>query len=128
MAFTLPNFNLTANVWHYATWFGQMPGTIPVPDFTTACNLALGKRQAGASAFSEWLLLPALTDVRDKRKNPTLTPQGDVVEVPAGSGRYYAVVEVDDIGKGFANEHRFAICQMDPTNFPQLPLWPEPYP
>jgi hypothetical protein len=46
------------------------------------------------------------------------------VEVPAGSGRYYEVVQVDDAGKGFPNEHRIAglIATVD------LGMWPVPYP
>jgi len=39
MAFTLPNFNLTANILRMAA------GTY-VPVGTTVCNLAMGRRQA----------------------------------------------------------------------------------
>jgi hypothetical protein len=128
MAYVLPTFNLTINVWHYATYFGNFPTVIPTPDFTVAANLALGRRINQAFNQNMWLLLPPLTDIRDGIKNVPLTPHGDYVEVPAGSGRYYAVLEVDDIGKGFANEHRCAVIEFNKTSFPTLPDWPEPYP
>lgn len=125
--FTLPQFNLSINIWHYATWFGQFPGTIPAPDVVTTCNLALGKRISPPGAFFMWALLPALTDIRDGLKSPA-TGNGDIVEVPAGSGRYYFVESVDDAGKGFANEHRVAAIMHSNLAFTFLPDWPVPYP
>jgi hypothetical protein len=129
MAFTLPTFNLTANVWHYATWFGNFPTTIPAPDLVIACNLAVGKRQAGGFISSMWLLCPALTDIRDEIHERFIPSHGDIVEVPAGSGRYYGVAEMDDAGKGFANEHRVAQLTLGTPFTPVLPAWPHyPYP
>ena len=128
MPFTLPTFNLTANIWHYATWFGNFPTVIPAPDATTLCNLAVGRRVSGSTNIDMWLLMPIGTDIRDKQKAPTASPQPDIVEVPAGSGRYYMVQTVDDAGKGFANEHRVATINGDVAAFPVLPEWPEPYP
>jgi hypothetical protein len=54
---------------------------------------------------SMFLCLPKLTDVR---------PRGSIsfhdnVEVPAGSGRLYQAVAVDDVGKGFFNEYRITL-------------------
>lgn len=74
------------------------------------------------------LLLPALTDVRDF----SCLSGNDVVEVPAGSGRWYQVMSVDDAGKGFSNEHRIAwICKIsdrsNSVDFPGL-YWPTPIP
>jgi hypothetical protein len=64
------------------------------------------------------LLVPALTDVRGPQD-----PVGpDMVEVPAGSGRWYQVVFVDDIAKGFSNEHRTA------SIFALYASWTPPYP
>jgi hypothetical protein len=111
MSFNLPQFNLHCNVWH-------APAIPPVgaPDLDTLGNLAWGRRvnvtSTGGTSFlgtpllCMTLLLPKLTDVRGD-------PAGgaDVVEVPAGSGRFYRIVFVDDIGKGFANEHRAAVLQ-----------------
>jgi hypothetical protein len=63
------------------------------------------------------LLLPMLTDIRSDEKGPG----SDWAEVPAGSGRFYQVVYVEDIGKGFSNEHRGAMLI-------PYPPWPIPYP
>jgi hypothetical protein len=50
------------------------------------------------------VLLPSRTDVRDQ-----LTSGGtDVIECPAGTGRYYTVGLVDDVARGFDNEYRLA--------------------
>jgi hypothetical protein len=64
-----------------------------------------------------WLRLPALTDVRDTKSGG----MPDILEVPAGSGRFYTSVWVDDIALGFANEHRFAILAGKSP-------WPLPFP
>lgn len=129
MAFTLPTFNLTINIWHYATWFGNFPTVIPAADATSLANLATGKRVTqGALVIHMMLLLPALTDVRGEN-NEALTPShGDIVEVPQGSGRYYGVYAVDDSGKGFANEHRWALLTIESPFKIVLPAWPIPYP
>jgi hypothetical protein len=64
-----------------------------------------------------YFLFPPGTDIRDGSG-----PSGiDSLECPAGSGRYYYVTNVDDIAKGFANEHRYALVQ-------KYPPWPEPIP
>jgi len=122
MAFTLPSFPLTINIYDN----GGGPGG--APRVVTVCNLAYGKRvmtqywswgqdiPPSSSVFG-LILLPPLTDIRDG-----FCPGGsDVVEVPAGSGRTYTVDMVDDLGKGFANEHRFAMLCKSGT-------WPEPIP
>lgn len=115
MAFPLPTFNLTCNIQSY-------PGG--VTRVTSPCNLAFGRRvnvastggtgSTGIMVVCMTLLLPALTDCRTPTPGalPDSTPTVvDQVEVPAGSGRKYWVVFCDDIGKGFANEHRVAILQ-----------------
>jgi hypothetical protein len=122
MSFTLPTFNLLCNVW---------TGTAPPPGARRAqfpCNLAWGRRVNTSldSVGAFWpttILLPALADIR------TITQTGvasgnDVVEVPAGSGRYYVAEHVDDIGKGFSNEHRGAIL----IATRQYGDWPTPIP
>lgn len=108
MAFTLPDFNITCNV-------HGVVGGVHTFRLSSACNLAVGKRviwpvgagsqTGGSSALMAQLLLPPGTDVRDS----SCGGQMDIVEVPAGSGRWYIVVGVDDFGKGFANEHRCAV-------------------
>jgi hypothetical protein len=119
MAFTVPVFNLTANIWTF--------GTHPAPPrVVTVCNLAMRRQVAavyqGQSfptdvAASMYLLMPPRTDVRGGYSS---TGQ-DLVEVPAGTGRFYAVLWVDDVGRGFPNEYRLALIQqMAPLATP----WP----
>jgi hypothetical protein len=118
MGFTVPTFNLSVNVW-------RSGGTPPAPpDLVLFGNLAWGKRvQTGMADFDTLLseriqlLLPAGSDVR----SVVCAATADNVEVPAGSGRVYFVMFVDDIGKGFSNEHRVAVLQQRPT-------WPAPIP
>lgn len=123
-SYTIPTFNLLINIWR-----GTTPITNP-PDVTTMGNLAWGNRinnmtsrtytggtpTVTHNSAAMTLLLPKLTDIRG------LIPafgQGDTVEAPAGSGRYYTTLYVDDIGKGFANEHRAAIISMTtPVTYP----------
>lgn len=116
MAFVVPTFPLTVNIWRNAAFGGP-------PSLTSPGNLAMGHRsypslsQAALPAFSPILLLPKLTDVRTNRKGGL----SDFVEVPAGSGRTYVVEDVEDVGKGFPNEFRVAVL-MARTG------WPVPYP
>lgn len=121
MAFTVPNFNLDINIWRFTS------GPPAVPDVAVKGNLAWGRRTSSLQGIEDplgepfmTLLLPPATDVRSSKCNPG----HDWVEAPAGSGRFYLVVGVDDIGKGFANEHRAAIMVAS-TNFG---LWPSPIP
>lgn len=108
--FVLPQFNLTVNIWRSTS----NPATAP-PDVISPGNLAWGRRvnvpstggtgALGVPLMTMVLLLPALTDIRG---DPGTT-NADQVEAPAGSGRMYRVYFVDDLGKGFANEHRGAV-------------------
>jgi hypothetical protein len=57
---------------------------------------------------------------------------GDLLEIPEDSGRWYGVVAVDDMSKGFENEHRVAIISQvgfaaSPQLYPDL-KWPVPMP
>jgi hypothetical protein len=114
MPYVIPTFNLTCNIWHGGNPVGP-------PSLSSPCNLAWGRRVNVASTGGTTLvgvplvcmslLLPKLTDIRGR----SAAGGEDAVEVPAGSGRFYGSTFVDDIGKGFANEHRCAILQqMDP--------------
>jgi hypothetical protein len=121
MAFSLPTMNLTVNIWRRIVF----PGA---PTYIVAGNLQYGRRYAnnsfgvappGPDAYPPTmsLLLPPRTDVQDA----VSAPDGDIVEVPAGTGRYYEVIGVDDVGRGFPNEFRLALL----TKFPP---WPAPIP
>lgn len=131
MAFNVPTFNLTVEIFT-GPWLSKSSrGTV-------LGNLAQGKRlmptlllensaPVNFTTTSE-LLLPAGTDVRD---GSTGGP-ADIVEVPQGSGRWYSVLCVDDFGKGFLNEHRFALLhkvfqQLNPIDFAGA-NWPTPIP
>lgn len=130
MAFTLPEFNLSCDVY-------TGPWLTAVLRATVMGNLAFGRRvqqvRVSDGAVTNTyggqctLLLPALTDVRDGSCG--LNP--DFLEIPAGSGRWYVCMLVEDIGKGFANEHRAATVgkiwqDVDGTgSYPGL-FWPTP--
>lgn len=133
MAFTVPEFPLTCNVWHNGNLYLTNP-----PDFTEVCNLAYGRRVSSSSedALAQnqsgvlmMLLLPAGTDVRDLK----CQDNEDLIEVPANSGRIYRCCDVDDIGKGFDNEHRCALIigvsfAREPGFAPAGYKWPVPIP
>jgi hypothetical protein len=126
MGYSLPQFNLPVKLWRFPnivtnpadlTTVGNLVGSRPDADPIPSVGIGtLAQRQVVASYFSRFmtLLLPKLTDVRP----PQATGQGDVLEVPSGTGRYYWVASVDDVGKGFANEHRFAY--LVPLQSPQM--------
>jgi hypothetical protein len=121
MAFVVPTFNIQCNIWRS----GNPPPA--APDLTVECNLAFGRRvssyQGVISVPNEpimSLLLPPSTDIR----GPQSGAQDVAVEVPAGSGRFYTILGVDDIGKGFPNEHRCALLAWTST----FGSWPIPMP
>ncbi len=123
MAFVLPNFNLTVNIWN------PPAGPPGLPSVIVLGNLAYSRRAHIQAPYSPgpapvpivpmYLLLPALTDVRDPFNGAALQ---SILEIPAGSGRFYESMHVDDAGKGFANEHR--ICMVKKALGP----WPIPIP
>lgn len=106
MAYVLPTYNTPVNI--------TTGGGGPLRIAGLKCNLAFGSRvnvtsTGGTSALGVpllfmYLLLPKGTDIR----GPLQTTGSDIVEAPAGSGRFYTVEFVDDVGKGFDNEHRLA--------------------
>lgn len=132
MSFSVPNFNLTCNI------YTVTPPSSVVFRASSICNLAMGRRinwlnsqaspSVGTFGATPMLLLPAGTDIRDS----SCAPLGDVVEVPAGSGRWYQCLNVDDSGKGFPNEYRMASINKI-WNFSVwlpygIPAWPVPIP
>lgn len=130
MSFTVPNFNLPVII-YTGPWLTKVARVV------TVGNLAFGRRVQqiwenfadplpSAGTFNPTLLLPALTDVRSGIQ----VGGADVIEVPAGSSRWYGVAAVDDVGKGFPNEHRAASLlqissEIDPVLLAGC-VWPVP--
>ena len=126
MPFILPTFNLDVNV------FSNGDPTQP-PRLTCKGNLAWGRRVGQPTVGGDpigsvfdypgtmTLLVPLGTDIRDIAAASGF----DVVEVPAGSGRTYRVLSVDELGGGFANEHRGAVLS---KFFTATSPWPTPFP
>jgi len=131
MAFTVPTFNLSVQIY-------TGPWPVGAPRLVTVGNLAYGRRvqQVRVSDVGNQesyggqatLLLPALTDVRDGGNG-----QQDYIQCPAGSGRWYVCMLVEDVGKGFANEYRAATIGKiwqgvsGTGSYPGL-FWPTPIP
>lgn len=113
-----PTFNLTCGIWRFSTWGGALPPP-GAPDLTSDCQLRWGGNDgalsaAGTAPGSMLLLVPKGTDIRGSVGFGSATGQDDLVEVPISSGRYYQTFIVDDVAKGFDNEHRFAVLlQLD---------------
>jgi hypothetical protein len=112
MAFPLPNFNLSAKIWRN----NGVGGSYAAPDVTSNCFLSPGRRVTMPFARSTGQPAPYIqteigfpkgTDVRGSWNGVG----EDRVEVPAGSKRFYAVMSVDDVGKGWANEYRLVMLQ-----------------
>lgn len=131
MAFVLPTFNVSANVYD-----GNGPG-IFVPGtqrLVVLCNFSLGRlvitgpdaqpsnlpgTGSGIDSVYRIMRVPALTDIRSAWSLATFP---DEVEVPAGSGCFYIVEDVADQAKGFPNEHRLAWVIVDRRNPIPFPM------
>jgi len=135
MPFSIPDFNLTCDV--YAGPYDTRALRLSA----VPCNLALGRRVVvdfhdptgfGFGAGTASLLLPAGTDVRDAAQLAGGGPPYDIIEVVPGSGRWYVVNSVDDVGKGFPNEYRFAFLAKLSSNSGLANttglFWPVPMP
>lgn len=121
MSFSVPSMPLNCNIWRNAN------GPPAPADVTENCNLAWGRRTSSLQGIEDpqgepfmSLLLPAGTDIQSAKCGAG----NDWVECPAGTGRFYTCIGVDDIGKGFSNEHRAAVL-VATTNFGN---WPTPIP
>jgi len=108
MPYRVPEFNLLCDVYD-----GPFP-TKALRIHNLPCNLSLGKRvyqnstYAGFPDFvggaSQTLLVSKGTDLRAAMCGVP----SDLIELPPGSGVWYDVVDVSDVGKGFDNEFRVA--------------------
>lgn len=127
MAFRVPTFNSICNVYGYDQGVPPIPPEVEPRQPQQECQLTWGRRvqvSSGAGPAAEGsltltmsLLLPRGNDIR----GPQDVRGRDVVEVPAGTGRWYYVVAVDDVGKGFDNEYRCALL------FAAKGTWTPPY-
>ncbi len=122
----LPQFPLVAFIWRLGN-----PTTNP-PDGTTPAQLhdvVVSRQVSGLPGVNRQLMtrfiyMPKGTDVR-----PSWTAaEGDTVECPAGTGRYYTVLDVDDVAKGFANEFRVALVGVNGGSAGLVTIWPMPIP
>jgi hypothetical protein len=128
VAYQIPRMPITCDI-----FTPDVPGVAAIPTSPARlagvrCNLAWGKRtnaattggtvSVGVLTSAVDLLLPARTDIR----GPQDTTSFDMVCVPSGSGRWYQVTAVDDVGKGFANEYRIAVLLALANS------WVPPYP
>lgn len=130
MAFSPPTFNSKCAIYRSLE---LAPTYTDVP-----CNLAFGTRYAQLNfetttmgvippfvgIVTMYLLLPASTDIQDRFCEGATV--GDYVECPQGTGRFYFVLSVDDIGKNFPNEHRCAMIAK--CLGPADAKWPAPIP
>lgn len=122
MSFRLPSMPLLCNIWQQ---FGPPFAHPPFPRVTTRCQLRLRQTTFTADTGSTIpagieLLVPKGTDIRPL--NGFTMGLHDQVECPAGTGRFYDVVAVEDIAKGFPNEYRIALLgQNTYIGIPPLP-------
>lgn len=109
MAFVVPQMPLSVNVWsNYDQSVDPVPPVI-APSFNVPGNLAMGRREfqdESGSGYTMYALFPAGTIINDGQ---VVSPNEDLVEIPAGTGRYYTVMYADNVGMGFANEHVMAV-------------------
>jgi hypothetical protein len=111
MAYRLPTFNLMCRIRRWVA--GPYPVGGPVAgSVTSTCQLTYARHPgqqapAGFTVPRMILKVPAHTDIRMVGVgNGVANP--DLVEVPLGSGLWYAVYAVMDVAKGFPNEYRSA--------------------
>ena len=146
MAFVIPTFNLTINIWNdgadvtvdppdvvtVGNLVSSRPDADPLP-VAPATTIALMKAQMQRMVRFRTILVPKLTDVRGT--GASAGAYGSVIECPAASGRFYLTTDVDDSGKGFANEHRWAyviplvgVVRDSVDYWANTPDWPYPTP
>lgn len=133
MPYVIPAMPLDCDVW----WNYDPTVTMySAPDINKVKGcLSPGKRvmlsvptPTSSPTFYEYpveLLLPPLTNISGE----TDVVFTSVVEVPTGSHRFYVVTYVDDIAKGFANEHRYILMNMFKVAMVFIDVtWPFPIP
>lgn len=126
MAFRTPTLPLTALVWRAPA---GNPNDYTAPDLTLAANLAVGRR-TGPDTFdvigTQQIMVSKRADVRATWNGVN----GDVIECPAGTKRFYLVEDVIDVGRGFLNEYRLIVTfyAFNGVTFTVQGLMPAPVP
>jgi len=121
VAYVIPEMPLEYNLWRS----GNAPPA--APDVTRFCNLAMGRRVSsyqGVISFPTEPIMSLLVLAGEDIRGPQCGAPDVVIEVPANTGRFYQILGVDDIGKGFLNEHRVALLSWTTAFGP----WPSPIP
>lgn len=115
--FRVPDMSkLTCTIWRtYGPPFLPRPGG----GIDSPCNLSTSRpqQQIGADfglGATPALLLPARTDIRPTYGFGDGATGGDTVECPKLSGRFYVVLGVEDVARGYDNEYRLALLQQQP--------------
>jgi len=128
-SFNLPQFNLEVGIFTSNSYDdGPNISTVGcLRRYPSQNNM----EQGGSNSQNDYrwmmeILLPALTDVRPPCLNAGLNT---FIECPLGARRFYRVLAVDDIAKGYPNEHRF--CLVIPVTVAENPagedfLWDMP--
>lgn len=104
----VPSLNLAVNVWqNFVGLFVQPP--VILPTLITVCNLSMGDKIYGYTGANSQVYVgfAKATDVHWNRAGGGF----DYLEVPAGSGMFYKILAVEDVGRGFPNEWRCSIVQ-----------------
>jgi hypothetical protein len=119
MAFRPPVFNLTCRVWR---WYAGPYTSTHAGGVDSLCQLRYYRTGAAASeAYAQagliGIALPARTDIRPNN-DWGVGINGDIVECPKGSGRFYEAQFVDDVARGFSNEYRLVFCTHAQAPYP----------
>jgi hypothetical protein len=129
-----------------ATWRSTWPAFTAAPDIMNqACQLRGRPANLAATQFFfelgllQELIVAKGTDLRDPQFGDNQYFKWyDIVEAPSSSNRFFFVIGVGDVAKGFTNEYRAAVVA--PTTviqgavwntlggWPFAPNWPTPYP
>lgn len=107
--YKLPTFNLMLNYWN--SFISVIPPTIP-PTLTVKCQLRMSRAAAVAGVAGSssgpgpimFINVPPFTPIQGGMGLGSHV--STLIECPAGTGRYYRVLWVDDVAKGFNNEYR----------------------
>jgi len=133
VAFHLPTFNLLAGHWPgYGT--GPLPPGSAPPNIIP-CQLRIYKTAMVLGRLAQGLVvvgicMPAHVPVAGNVG--FIVGNGDLLEVPHLSQRFYLAICVDDVAKGFPNEYRMATLDKIWASTLWVPYgipnWPIPIP